>query len=229
MKKDVVIMAVLCVVASLGIVFMWNEQDRVPPTITISDNPIEYVEDDIDSLLTGVTAHDDRDGDVSDSIYIKVSMSKELNKVYVTYYAKDSSNNVSKAMREVEVSNTVALPTLEPTPELTSELTAEPTAEPTLPPTQDAEVTSEPEVASTSPQITLTEEKILIAQGTSINRIHYVKDITDDKDARDILFNHIQIVGEVDTEIPGSYDLIYFVVDSDGNQSNEAKLTVIVE
>ena len=48
-------------------------------------------------------------------------------------------------------------------------------------------------------------------------------------DDRSWLFQHIQVAGEVNSYTPGVYEMIYYVIDSDGNQSNEAKLTVTVE
>ena len=71
------------------------------------------------------------------------------------------------------------------------------------------------------------EEKLVA--GSDFNVLSYVKEITDDVDDRSWLFQHIQVSGEVNTYIPGVYQLIYYVIDSDGNQSNEALLTVTVE
>ena len=81
-----------------------------------------------------------------------------------------------------------------------------------------------------SPRITLTQSQITIGVGQSYNRIAMVEDITDDKDERNYLFTQIQIKGDdVNTNVAGTYEQIYYVVDSDGNRSNEAKLTVVVQ
>ena len=225
-------MAVLCLLLGAGILYMWDKQDRVAPEITIPDAKVNYIEGTIDNLLEGVTAHDDRDGNVSGSLYVKVSADAEKGKAYITYYAKDNSNNVSQKVREAgmgaKVNSEPETTTIqqEETPAVTPMPEETPTPELTLPP----EATLPPtETRGENPQITLTNERVIVAKGTEINRILYVKDIVDDKDDRVELFGQIQIKGEVDTSTTGDYDLIYYVVDSDGNQSNEAKMTVVVE
>lgn len=63
-----------------------------------------------------------------------------------------------------------------------------------------------------------------------MNRIAFVESITDDKDAKESLFRQIQITGDdLDVNTAGTYVLTYYVVDSDGNRSNEADLTITVE
>ena len=228
MKKEVIIMAGLCLLLGIGIMFLWNRQDRVPPTITVPDTSIKYVEGDVDSMLKGVEAYDDRDGDVSNSLYVKIS-NDEKGEVYVTYYAKDNSNNVSRITKKVEVVEEAEVAKIEATPKATP--TIVPATQEVAP--TDIPVTSETPVATEeateNPQIILKEERIVIARGDEINRLLYVADIIDDKDPREELFNHIQINGEVDSDVPDEYELIYHVVDSDGNRSNEAKLTVVVQ
>ena len=228
MKKDVVIMVILCILLGAGIAYMWSQQDRIAPTITIPVAKINYIEGDSNSLLEGVKAHDDRDGDVSDSLYVKILADEDSGKVYAIYYAKDHSNNISKVTSEIEVgavtpgAQLVEEETSEATLELTPEATPEMTPEAAQTPTASAN-------DSTSPQITLTEDRVTVTRGTEINRLVYVKDIVDDKDDRVDLFRNIRIKGELDTATVGEYEIIYYVIDSDGNQSNEAKLTVIVE
>ena len=220
-------MAVLCVLLSAGIVFMWNEQDRVAPKITLPDTKIKYENDDVNSLLAGVSAYDDRDGDVSDSLYVKVSIDQDMEKGYATYYAKDRSNNISQMTRELESGNSVLQATKPP--QVTEESSPpEPVSEPTVTPIVE-ETTNLPEVNSERPQITLIREQVTVSQGASVNRLDYVKDITDDRDARETLFKNIRISGEVNTAMVGDYEVIYYVVDSEGNKSNEAKLEVNVK
>ena len=38
-----------------------------------------------------------------------------------------------------------------------------------------------------------------------------------------------QITGDVNTAVPGTYELTYFVVDNSGNSSNGAVLTIVVK
>ena len=94
----------------------------------------------------------------------------------------------------------------------------------------DQESDTDTDLPPGSPQIKLTQNRVTIAKGQSVNRISFVESITDDKDDKDTLWKQIQIVGdEFDSTTSGTYEQIYYVVDSDGNKSNEAKLTVVVQ
>lgn len=79
------------------------------------------------------------------------------------------------------------------------------------------------------PRFYLTTYYLKVNRGTPINQLSYVKDIQDDVDASNDLFRKIQITGTVDVNTPGTYELTYYVVDSNGNSSNGAVLTVVVE
>ena len=65
--------------------------------------------------------------------------------------------------------------------------------------------------------------------GTSVDRLSYVKEITDDSDNVYDLWTKIQITGTLDVFTAGTYECTYYVVDSDGNISNQAVLKYIVE
>ena len=79
------------------------------------------------------------------------------------------------------------------------------------------------------PRFYLSTYYLKVSRGTSIDRLSYVKDIQDDKDASNELYRKIQITGNVDVNTPGTYELTYYVIDSDGNVSNGAVLTIVVE
>ena len=77
--------------------------DTTGPQITIDNDRIEIsVQDDTSALLEGVSAIDDRDGDVTLSIMIE-SLSNIFNdnERIVTYAAVDKSHNVTTAKRTV--------------------------------------------------------------------------------------------------------------------------------
>ena len=79
---------------------LYSRQDRVVPAISFSANDIVYEEGMDESLLMeGVSASDDRDGDVSESLLIEKISTTSQGDVIVTYAAMDSSNNVAKASR----------------------------------------------------------------------------------------------------------------------------------
>lgn len=85
--------------------FLYIKLDRTAPTISFADddNKLVYTESmKEDELLEGVSAADDVDGDVTDSVLIeKISETADGN-VIVTYVALDSSNNVAKRSRVYE-------------------------------------------------------------------------------------------------------------------------------
>lgn len=60
-------------------------------------------------------------------------------------------------------------------------------------------------------------------------KLSNVKEIKDDTDNVSELWRRIQINGQVNTYTPGTYTCSYYVVDSAGNMSNTAELTVIVQ
>lgn len=95
----------LAAVGLFGSYMFWihNNLDTVGPVLTIGEELLEIsVEDPEDALLQGVTAFDERDGDVTASILVEsVYGISEENLTTVTYAAFDSAGNVSKAQRQV--------------------------------------------------------------------------------------------------------------------------------
>lgn len=93
------------------------------------------------------------------------------------------------------------------------------------------EVKNEETLPEGSPRITLKTDQVEVAQGSHVNFLDYVEDITDDKDGRSWLWHQIYITGlkNLNMDIPGTYELYYTVTDSSRNVSNRAKLTVIVK
>lgn len=78
--------------------FLYLNQDRIAPVISFGENDIVYTEGmDTGLLLTGVTAMDDVDGDVTDTLLIEKISDTARGDVLVTYAALDRSNNVAKA------------------------------------------------------------------------------------------------------------------------------------
>lgn len=107
MKLIRILISVLFVVAvgawSVNIILGKTVRDHTPPVITSDREVLELsVNDDSNKLLTGLTATDDRDGDLTDSILIGTH-SKFISKGVcdLTYLVFDSSNNVGKFTRRV--------------------------------------------------------------------------------------------------------------------------------
>lgn len=84
-------------------VWAYNAKDTVAPVITIEEGLLECsVSDSEEMLLTGVTAWDDRDGDVTSSVLVEsISGITDENVTTVTYAAFDRAGNVSKLQRQV--------------------------------------------------------------------------------------------------------------------------------
>ena len=80
-----------------------------------------------------------------------------------------------------------------------------------------------------APKLYLNTYEVTVEAGKDLDKTSYIKEMTDDADSQESLFNQIEIDGDVDTAVPGDYTLTYHVTDSDGNRSNAAVLTVHVQ
>lgn len=107
-KWTYLILTALC----LGIFFLYLKmdsltQDTVAPVIRIEEAPLEvYVADPESILFYGITATDNIDGDVSDTLLVEsITLSGEQGQATVSYAAFDRSGNVTKAKREIRYIN----------------------------------------------------------------------------------------------------------------------------
>ena len=104
-KKLYVIIPLLacCILTAVYCLFFILLEDRKAPIIEMtSDTVTVSVRDGQSALMKGVSATDDKDGDVTDSIIIeKISAFTQDKKATVTYVAYDSVGNASKASRTV--------------------------------------------------------------------------------------------------------------------------------
>lgn len=264
MKKGItIVMVILCI--GLAGIFVWNRvsSDRKAPEIKVGSEKLVYKEGMEDAeLLKGVSAKDDKDGDVSDSLVVEsIFQSKDGKSVTVVYAAKDENNNVGKAKRtlscegaedaednsdnqeadgqEGEEKKDDAEPaSTEPNEGEGSEgdgnseekpegegdqQESDPTA---IPADQKAEIDA---LQPQQPKFYLKEYQTTITVGGSLNKLSFMKDIVDDTDGIDVLSRRIQIEDNLNTQVPGTYEVKYYVVDTQGNQSNVARLTVIVQ
>lgn len=94
----------LCAAGFVLCLFRLNAQrDDTPPVITFAEDVLSLsVTDGEDALLGGVSAVDDRDGDVTASLVTEgISAIREDHTAVVTYAAFDRAGNVTKAQRTV--------------------------------------------------------------------------------------------------------------------------------
>lgn len=100
----------------------------------------------------------------------------------------------------------------------------------TDPETEVPESTSDDAVLNAGiPSLELLSDVVRINAGDSFDPIGQVKEVRDDKDARDTLFADITVKGDYNTMMRGSYIIKYIVRDSDGNPSAPQELTLFVE
>lgn len=248
MKKSIIaIMVLLCLGLGGFLGFMLVSEDKKAPEIQFQDNEIVYTAgDSYDGLLGGVTAMDNIDGDVTESLVVEsVYPNEDGTTATVVYVARDTSNNIGKATKKIfyQTTENQDFDSEEEADESKQETVTEQekTAVPTPAATQEPSVTPEVEdevddseeedaFSSENPKITLTTDRVVIRKGETINRIAYVESVTDDKDSRETLYRRIEIQGDTfNKDEEGTYEQIYYVIDTDGNRSNEAKLTIVVQ
>lgn len=238
----------LVILLAAGVVGIYLTSDTEGPKIMIpSDDSMVYVQgEDTDTLLQDVKAIDGREGDVSDTLMIESILPDVSEKqAAIIYVAKDSKNNVSKAVRKVEYQTPSGLADdsnpsgaqgntdSQDVPAIPDN--GDPSDHPDTPEgseVQSPEAANEAAIAALpaeNPRLYLNEYEVTLPLGSAFNKLNYVKEIIDDQDTKEILYRDIRIQGEVDVNTAGTYELIYQVVDSDGNRSNEAKLTVIIQ
>ena len=109
MRKNGLLITLLIICLLLFGAYLFYDRtvsDNIPPEITISEGEQILqvsVLDDRQMLLQGVSAQDDRDGDVTKWILVEsVDQLNDEDQVVVTYAAFDRSGNVSKAQRTVQ-------------------------------------------------------------------------------------------------------------------------------
>ena len=97
------VLIILCAFAFAGYRAIHRiRSDETPPQITVSADVFQLsVNDPKDVLLSGVSATDNTDGDVTDSLLVEsIQLMDGEGRINVSYAAFDSAGNVAKATRE---------------------------------------------------------------------------------------------------------------------------------
>lgn len=255
-KKWIALLTVACIALGAFVVFQQINADKQGPEINITPDAISVYRNDMNDseLLAGITATDDRDGDVSDTLRVESIYETDTSHVIITYTAKDDSNNITKIKCQFELDSDSSEPKeentssesdskdnisedtkLSDTVDETISETDEPEVSPTPAAKDDAQEEKEKQEAETdslpaqSPRVYLTDYLVKVPVGTSVDLLSYVSEIKDDSDDVYELWRKIQITGSVNSAVPGTYKCTYYVIDSQNNISNNAVLTVIVE
>ena len=86
----------------------YKNQDRTAPEIKVDQSKkIAYTEgEDYGKLLEGVTAQDDKDGDLTSEVFVEKVVPVSKKKAVVYYGVTDKAKNVGTASREVTYQET---------------------------------------------------------------------------------------------------------------------------
>lgn len=231
----------------------YKNQDRTAPEIKVDQSKkIAYTEgEDYGKLLEGVTAQDEKDGDMTSEVFVEKVVPVSKKKAVVYYGVTDKAKNVGTASREVTyqaaeetaqdtASEEVSEDTTQKTKKKSKKAKAKKAAEDKKveETAQDAAATDQQSADQqsaalqpngTRPAMKLAEEAKTIARGTSFNALNEVTDAVDDKDDRDTLFRGLHIDGNYNVNQAGTYTLQYYVQDSDGNTSDPITFTLTVQ
>lgn len=247
-KKILVLLTVITVLLAAAVIVVRFMNDRTGPVVTVKSDLTYHNGITEEELLDGVTARDNRDGDVSDSLRVTAIYPGENDgQAVVVYMAKDSQNNVTKYIRILDVEAGAAVDSIGKVPTDTNTDTetetesAEPETESAEQPETEA-AAADPETAAresaeadiaalapAAPVLRLKQYTVTIPVGSTFNQLSYLENVADDKDTREMLYRQIMIEGSVNPAAAGTYELIYWAKDTDGNSSNRAKLTVTVQ
>lgn len=239
----VAILLAITIMLSVGV-------DNDAPEISFAGEISYDDKQPIVALLEGVTATDNRDGDVTSSIMVESLIVLDNGvEAKVTYTAKDNNNNIAKASRVVAysgsgksiyASSTAVISNedlnsgevvITEAPTTEAPTTAAPTQAPTTEaPTPEETTTAEPETTTAAPTqaaggeapvLTMTAHEGSINVGGFFNVASYVSNITDNNDTREELFRRIGIEGTYDSYTAGDYTFYVYCIDSDRNISNK--------
>lgn len=236
----------------------YKNQDRTAPEIKVDQSEkIAYTEgEDYGKLLEGVTAQDNKDGDLTSEVFVEKVVAVSKKKAVVYYGVTDKAKNVGTVSREVTyqaaedsdaaedtAQDTASEDTTQKTDEKSEKKTKkkskkaktkktaeEKKAEETAQDAAEADQQSGTlQPNGTRPAMKLAGEAKTIARGTSFNALNEVTDAVDDKDDRDTLFRGLHIDGNYNVNQAGTYTLQYYVQDSDGNTSDPITFTLTVQ
>lgn len=240
MKQRVLMSALLlgCLILGGISVVIYAGQDRKAPVIYVKKEDVTYHErDSYKELLSGVTAKDNRDGDVTEDIFIDKIVPADDGKAVVYYGVMDKAKNVGTATRTVNYNTSgagiqTAATDVQADAEAENQAEEAKKAEEIKQADQEnakAEDPNELVPTTEAPVIALTTDHVTVAAGSEFDPMSVVKGVADTVDNADVLSRQISAEGAYDMNTPGTYQLQYFVIDSDGNTSDIKTLTITVQ
>ena len=271
LKTILCIATALSVLAfALAIYYTQFYKDVVPPEIRMDADVITVSADDGDeALLRGVTATDNRDGDITGAVLVDgVSQLTGPNAARVRYIVFDAAENAATASRTVVYSDYEAprVFILQPliynvgdTIALRGRVIARDCLEGNI--TDRIRISSQDlsnraagvyhltiwvmnklgdvstvtvpvivrEDDPAAPVVELKSYLTYLTRGEEFDPKAYFQSYYDSADSRARnYFDHLEVSGEVDTDTPGTYEVVYSATNSDG-LTGQAILTVVVE
>ncbi len=232
-KPIIIVLLVVAVLLSVRGYLTLSKIDRSGPAIRVSNNVITYKEgDSYTTLLSDVSAIDEQDGDVSDTLMVeKVRSDDKKKQAVVTYAAIDKKNNLTKVNRVVQYVPDEKKATAEPTETPTPTETPAPTAAPsqTTAETPVETETPSPMILGKAPIIYIKSDEITVKQNEKFSVQDFIAHIVDDKDEESTVAANLKYEGSYNINRKGSYELTLYVTDSDGNVSNRETVTLVVK
>lgn len=230
-EKLVAVLVAGCLVLGGAALIVRGSQDRQAPVIKVKKADITYQEGQgYGELLKGVSAKDNRDGDVTDDVFVDRIVPIKDGKAIVYYGVMDKAKNVGTAQRKVNyVENGSAQTDAAPKAEDTASGDANQSGDVATHQEDTAKDNNDLTPTGEAPVIALTTDQVTIAAGTEFDLMSVVKGVADNSDDADTLSTRISVDGAYDVNTPGSYTLQYYVLDSDGNTSDVKTLTLNVQ
>lgn len=238
-KLITIILALGCVAVGTIGVLTYKKQDHTAPVITVSNEKMSYIQgDSYDGLLKGVKASDDRDGDLTGQVFVDQIVPVSNKKAVVYYVVMDKANNVGRAKKTVayQGSDNMGSDADDMSPQEDAGTTEENQPAETEniqtaseEQTDNQESTDSLKADGEKPVMSLVSQSETIARGTNFSPLSMVKDVVDDKDDKDTLYRQLHVDGTYDTTRSGTYEITYYVQDSDGNTSDPITFTLTVQ
>ena len=222
-KKWVTLLLVVCIGLAGGVGFMRMNADTEGPEIVFTSEAPSVYRSDMSNNITKQKYEMEMDpsdaGKASEDTSAFGEKTDNADSAATTGVDAEQSKNPEAADHAEENADVAAVEeTPTPTPEV-DEAAAEKEK-------QEAEANA---MSDQNPRIYLKDYLIKVPVGTSVDLLSYVSEIKDDSDDVYTLWRKVQITGEVNSAVPGTYKCTYYVIDSQNNISNNAVLTVIVE
>lgn len=250
MKQRIItiILLVSCVILGIAAFFVSVTKDKKAPVISVSEKEITYVEGaGYDSLLEGVTAEDNRDGDVTGNIFVDRVIPMAGNEKAIVYYAvADKSNNVGTAKRTVKYSldgtgidKTDDEKKEEPEEADQNGQEPENTQGPENEPVQGLYPPDPVDTSAGKPVVQVKAQQTTVAAGSVVNLMDFINQIHDadmSNENHDYMFAHVSITVDgaqssstFNANAAGSHEIQYMAGNRNGAVSEPTVMTLIVQ